>query len=121
MHCGFPRNNNSPGTRTKDEMEKISHVYLDLDHGGTASLEALENSDLVPRPNYVLGTSPGKFQVVWKVDGMTMEEAEALNQAMVREFDGDPAATDSTPAFPLPGFATQKHEPDFYVQPPLPS
>jgi len=26
---------------------------------------------------------------------MTAEEAEALNQAMVREFDGDPAATDS--------------------------
>ena len=58
-------------TRTKDDIEKISHVYLDLDHGGTASLEALENSDLVPRPNYVLNTSPEKFQVVWKVDGMT--------------------------------------------------
>ncbi len=116
MPCGFTRNNNSPGTRTKDDIEKISHVYLDLDHGGTASLEALENSDLVPRPNYVLGTSPGKFQVVWKVDGMTMEEAEALNQAMVREFDGDPAATDSTRVLRLPGFANKKYEPDFYVQ-----
>jgi hypothetical protein len=103
-------------TRTKDDIEKISHVYLDLDHGGTASLEALENSDLVPRPNYVLDTSPGKFQVVWKVDGMSMEEAEALNQAMVREFDGDPAATDSTRVLRLPGFANKKYESDFYVQ-----
>jgi hypothetical protein len=103
-------------TRTKDDIEKISHVYLDLDHGGTASLEALENSDLVPRPNYVLDTSPGKFQVVWKVDGMSMEEAEALNQAMVREFDGDPAATDSTRVLRIPGFANKKYEADFYVQ-----
>ncbi|MGB7464816.1 MAG: DNA-primase RepB domain-containing protein [Candidatus Acidiferrum sp.] len=103
-------------TRTKDDIEKISHVYLDLDHGGTASLEALENSDLVPRPNYVLDTSPGKFQVVWKVDGMSMEEAEALNQAMVREFDGDPAATDSTRVLRIPGFANKKKEADFYVQ-----
>ncbi len=103
-------------TRTKDDIEKITHVYLDLDHGGTASLEALENSDLVPRPNYVLNTSPEKFQVVWKVDGMTIEEAEALNQAMVREFDGDPAATDSTRVLRLPGFANKKYEPDFYVQ-----
>ena len=103
-------------TRTKDDIEKISHVYLDLDHGGTASLEALENSDLVPRPNYVLNTSPDKFQVVWKVDGMTMEEAESLNQAMVREFDGDPAATDSTRVLRLPGFANKKYETDFYVQ-----
>ena len=103
-------------TRTKDDIEKISHVYLDLDQGGTASLEALENSALVPRPNYVLNTSPEKFQVVWKVEGMTIEEAEALNRAMVREFDGDPAATDSTRVLRLPGFANKKYEADFYVQ-----
>jgi hypothetical protein len=103
-------------TRTKDDIEKISHVYLDLDHGGATSLEALENSDLVPRPNYVLNTSPEKFQVVWKVEGMTIDEAEALNQAMVREFDGDPAATDSTRVLRLPGFANKKYEGDFYVQ-----
>src|SRR5258708_33239520 len=103
-------------TRTKDDIENISHVYLDLDHGGTASIEALENSELVPRPNYVLNTSPEKFQVVWKVEGMTAEEAEALNQAMVREFDGDPAATDSTRVLRLPGFANKKYEADFYVQ-----
>jgi hypothetical protein len=103
-------------TRTKDDIENISHVYLDLDDGGTASLEALENSELVPRPNYVLNTSPEKFQVVWKVEGMTIEEAEALNQAIVREFDGDPAATDSTRVLRLPGFANKKYEADFYVQ-----
>lgn len=72
--------------------------------------------DLVPCPNYVLNTSPEKFQVVWKVDGMTIEEAEALNQAMVREFDGDPAATDSSRVLRLPGFANKKYEADFYVQ-----
>lgn len=103
-------------TRTKDDIERITHVYLDLDHGGTTSLEALENSDLVPRPNYVLNTSPDKFQVVWKVEEMTIEEAEALNEAMVREFDGDPAATDSTRVLRLPGFANKKYEADFYVQ-----
>jgi hypothetical protein len=100
-------------TRTKDDIEKINHVYLDLDHAGATSLEALENSDLVPRPNYVLNTSPEKFQVVWKVEGMTIDEAEALNQAMVREFDGDPAATDSTRVLRLPGFANKKYEEDF--------
>src|SRR5580693_9303103 len=103
-------------TRTKDDIEKISHVYLDLDHGGAASLEGLEISDLVPRPNYVLNTSPEKFQVVWKVEGMTIEEAEALNRAMVREFNGDPAATDSTRVLRLPGFANKKYRTDFCVQ-----
>src|SRR5260370_36327733 len=116
IYVGMNAMQQHASTRTKDDIEKITHVYLDLDHGGTASLEALENSDLVPPPNYVLNTSPGKFQVVWKVDGMSMEEAEALNQAMVREFDGDPAATDSTRVLRLTGFANKKYDQDFYVR-----
>jgi hypothetical protein len=116
IYLGMNALQHHASTRTKEDIEKISHVYLDIDHGGTASLEALENSDLVPRPNYVLNTSPEKYQVVWKVEGMTIEEAEGLNQAMVREFDGDPAATDSTRVLRLPGFANKKYEKDFYVQ-----
>jgi len=116
IYIGMNALQHHASTRTKEDIEKISHVYLDIDHGGTASLEALENSELVPRPNYVLNTSPEKYQVVWKVEGMTIEEAEALNHAMVREFDGDPAATDSTRVLRLPGFANKKYEADFYVQ-----
>jgi len=116
IYLGMNALQHHASTRTKDDIERISHVYLDLDHGGTACLEALENSDLVPRSSYVLNTSPEKFQVVWKVEGMTIEEAEALNHAMVREFDGDPAATDSTRVLRLPGFANKKYEADFYVQ-----
>ena len=116
IYLGMNALQHHASTRTKDDIEKISHVYLDLDHGGNASLEALENSYLVPRPNYVLNTSPDRFQVVWKVEGMTIEEAEGLNHAMVREFDGDPAATDSTRVLRLPGFANKKYEADFYVQ-----
>src|SRR5439155_960383 len=116
IYIGMNALQHHASTRTKEDIEKISHVYLDIDHGGTASLEALENSDLVPRPNYVLNTSPEKYQVVWKVEGMTIEEAEVLNHAMVREFDGDPAATDSTRVLRLPGFANKKYEADFYVR-----
>ena len=103
-------------TRTKDDIETIRHLYIDLDHGGSAALEAIKNSDLVPRPNYVLNTSPDKFQVVWKVEGITLEEAEALQRGMVREFGGDPAATDSTRVLRLPGFANKKYDHDFYVR-----
>jgi hypothetical protein len=53
-------------TRTKEQIESIRHVYLDLDHGGSQALEAIENSSVVPKPNYVLNSSPEKHQVVWK-------------------------------------------------------
>jgi hypothetical protein len=103
-------------TRTKEEIDSIRHVYLDLDHGGPEALESIEHSSLVPKPNYVLNSSPEKYQVVWKVEGMNLEEAEGLLHAMAREFGGDPAATDATRVLRLPGFANKKYETDFYVQ-----
>jgi len=103
-------------TRTKEEIASIRHVYLDLDHGGPEALESIEHSSLVPKPNYVLNSSPEKYQVVWKVAGMNIEEAEGLLHAMVREFGGDPAATDATRVLRLPGFANKKYETNFYVQ-----
>jgi hypothetical protein len=101
--------------RTKDDIETIRHLYLDIDRNGPLALEAMENSGLVPRPNYVLETSPEKYQVVWKVEGIAQEQAEALQCAMVREFGGDPAATDSTRVLRLPNFVNRKYDTEHAV------
>ena len=103
-------------TRTKDEIESIRHVYIDLDYGGIKVLDAIRKSSLVPKPNYVLSSSPDKFQVVWKVEGIKLAEAESLLHALAREFGGDPAATDATRVLRLPGFANKKYGSDFYVE-----
>ncbi len=103
-------------TRTKEDIESIRHVYIDLDHDGPEALEAVENSSVVPKPNYVLNSSPEKHQVVWKVEGMNLEEAEGLLHVMAREFGGDPAATDATRVLRVPGFANKKYDTNFYVE-----
>jgi hypothetical protein len=103
-------------TRTKEDIKSIRHVYLDLDHGGEEALNSIENSRAVPKPNYVLTSSPGKFQIVWKVEGMGLREAEGLLHAMARECGGDPAATDATRVLRLPGFANKKYETNFFVE-----
>jgi hypothetical protein len=103
-------------TRTKEDIESIKHVYLDLDCGGVEALHAVKNSSILPKPNYVLNSSSEKHQVVWKVEGMNLEEAEALLRAMAREFSGDPAATDATRVLRVPGFANKKYETSFYVE-----
>ncbi len=56
-------------TRTKGDLKDIRHVYLDLDRNGDQALQAIRDSSEVPAPNFVLDTSPGKHQVVWKVTG----------------------------------------------------
>jgi hypothetical protein len=103
-------------SRTKEDIEAIRHLYLDIDRNGPSALEAVETSGLVPRPNYVLETSPEKYQVVWKVEGIAQDQAETLQRAMVREFGGDPAATDSTRVLRLPEFVNRKYETEHVVR-----
>src|SRR5260370_3777590 len=103
-------------TRTKEDVESIRHVYLDLDPRGPEALKSVDSLSALPKPNYMLTSSPGKFQIAWKVEGMTLKEAEGLLHAMAREFGGDPAATDATRVLRLPGFADKKYGADFYVE-----
>ena len=102
--------------RTKDHIKAIRHVYLDLDRSGDESLEAIRNSSTVPPPNFVLDTSPGKHQVIWKVSGFSQEEAESVLHMLANQFGGDMAATDSTRVLRLPGFANHKLPQEFIVQ-----
>jgi hypothetical protein len=101
--------------RTKQDIACIRHLYLDLDRDGPEALRRIMESPFVPLPNYVLTTSPQRHQVIWKVDAVTLEQAEALQRVMVWEFGGDPAATDAARVLRLPGFANKKYRRDFLV------
>src|SRR5258707_12180728 len=103
-------------SRTKGNIKDIRHVYLDLDRKGDEALEAIRNSTELPPSNFVLGTSPGKHQVVWRVSGVSKEEAESLLRNLANKFGGDLAATDSTRVLRLPGFANRKLPEEFIVQ-----
>lgn len=116
IYVGMNPLKHDAATRTKDQISMIRHLYIDLDHGGEEAIGRMRNSGLVPQPNYVLNTSPGRFQVVWKVEGIGQAEAESLQRAMTREFGGDPAATDSTRVLRLPGFSNRKHRPPHIVR-----
>jgi len=107
---------NGANSRTKENIREIRHLYLDLDKGGQAGLDAIRNSRDVPAPNFILDTSPDKHQVVWRVEGLAVEEAESMLRAMASHFGGDPAATDSTRVLRLPGFANRKYDAEFIVQ-----
>ena len=101
--------------RTKAEIAAIRHVYLDLDNDGAKALAAIDSSRQVPKPSYVIASSPGKYQVIWKVKSITQDQAEVLQRRMVQEFGADPAATDSVRVLRLPGFFNKKYERPFRV------
>jgi hypothetical protein len=103
---------NGACSRTKDNLKEIRHVYLDLDEDAEAALADIHDSLDAPTPNFVLNSSPGKHQVVWKIEGLDTEQAEILLRSLANRFGGDPAATDATRVLRLPEFVNRKYGQD---------
>src|SRR5271168_2418791 len=103
-------------SRTKEQIREVRHTYLDLDEEAGASLQAIRTSGDVPPPNFILDTSPGKHQVVWRVEGLATNQAETLLPALASQYGGDPAATDISRLLRLPGFTNRKYNDAFVVR-----
>jgi hypothetical protein len=101
--------------RTKECIAAVRHLYLDLDTDGEARLTSLRASDAVPPPNAIVSTSLGKYQVLWRVDGFTLEQEESALKLLAITFGGDPACTDCNRVLRLPGFLNCKYDPAWPV------
>ena len=101
--------------RTKECIVAVRHLYLDLDTDGEARLTSLRASDAVPPPNVVLSTSLSKYQLLWRVDGFTLEQQESALKLLAVTFGGDPACTDCNRVLRLPGFLNCKYDPAYPV------
>jgi len=97
--------------RTKESVAEVRHLYLDLDTEGEAKLAALRTSHSVPIPTAIVSTSPGKYQVLWRVESIPLEQQESLLKLLAITFGGDPACTDCNRVLRLPGFLNQKYAP----------
>ena len=101
--------------RTKECIAAVRHLYLDLDTDGETRLNSLQASDTVPPPNAVISTSLGKYQILWRVDGFTLEQQESALKLLAITFGGDPACTDCNRVLRLPGFLNCKYDPAYPV------
>jgi RepB DNA-primase from phage plasmid len=97
--------------RRKESIARIRHLYLDLDVDAESKLAALRSSATVPIPNAIVSTSPGKSQVLWRVEGFSFEQQESMLKLLAIVFGGDPACTDCNRVLRLPGFLNQKYDP----------
>jgi len=106
-----------PGSRhrTKQDIADIRRIYLDLDHDGERGLAAILESRELPKPNYILNTSAGKFQVIWNVWNFTPQMAENLMRNLARNYHADPGTIDAARVFRLPGLHNKKYDLTFQV------
>jgi RepB DNA-primase from phage plasmid len=101
--------------RTKECIDEIRHLYIDVDSDGEARLSAIRASDAVPTPSTILSTSPDRYQVLWQVDNFRFAEQERLLKLLAIAFGGDPACTDCNRVLRLPGFLNHKYDPAHLV------
>jgi hypothetical protein len=97
--------------RTKESIASVRHLYIDIDTDGDARLAALRTSNLVPPPTSIVSTSPGKYQVLWRVEGFDFVRQEQTLKLLAIAFGGDPACTDCNRVFRVPGFLNRKYDP----------
>jgi hypothetical protein len=101
--------------RTKEAIESVRHLYIDIDEEGDARLAALRASEPVPPASAILSTSPGKYQVFWRVEGFDFEQQEIALKQLPVAFGGDPACTDCNRVLRIPGFLNRKYSPAHLV------
>lgn len=107
--------------RTKENIAEVRHLYIDIDTEGDARLAALLASSAVPVPTAILTTSPGRYQVLWRVDGFDFERQEQTLKLLTIGFGGDPACTDCNRVLRVPGFLNCKYDPAHRVTVEYPS
>jgi RepB DNA-primase from phage plasmid len=107
--------------RSKESIDEVRHLYIDIDSDGDARLATIRTSDTVPIPSTILSTSPGKYQVLWQVDDFRFAEQERLLKHLAIAFGGDPACTDCNRVLRLPGFLNNKYDPAHLVTAGYPS
>jgi hypothetical protein len=101
--------------RTKESIASLRHLYMDIDIDGDARLAALRSSDKVPTPSAILSTSPGKYQVLWRVEGFDFARQEQTLKLLAIAFGGDLACTDCNRVLRIPGFLNCKYDPEYRV------
>ena len=101
--------------RTKECVAAVRHLYLDLDTDGESRLASLRASDAVPTPNAIVSTLLGKYHILWRVDGFTVEQQESALKLLAVTFGGDPACTDCNRVLRLPGFLNCNYDPPYPV------
>ena len=107
----------TPGrrSRTRDAIRAVRHVFLEADTDGPLVLAAIDERADLPRPSYILHSSPNRVHVLWRATHFTIDLVEALQKQLARELHTDPAATPCSQTTRLPGFFNHKYEPAHLV------
>ena len=92
--------------RRAENVIGVRAPFVDLDG---APLKPVLEAPL--RPDMIVETSPGRYQVYWKVNGIKLCEFSFFQQELAHRFGGDPKVKDLPRVMRIPGFFHLKGDP----------
>ena len=103
----------TPGrrSRTRESVSAVRHVFLDADQDADRVLGAIADRSDLPAPSYIVRSSKSRAHVLWRVEALSVERAEATQKHLARELGTDVAATSVVQMTRLPGFFNHKYSP----------
>ena len=102
-------------TRTRRAIRDIRHIFAEADHDGAQVVRTIDGRPDLPRPSYLLHSSPNRVHVFWRASGFAIGRAESLQKRLARELRTDSAATPVSQMTRLPGFLNHKYKPPHLV------
>lgn len=97
--------------RTKAAVSEVRHVFVDVDRHGPRVLDRVVSAGGLPVPSYVLHSSPGRLQLLWRSHGFSPSDAERLQKHLATHLGGDVHATAVSQTMRVPGFQNWKYCP----------
>ena len=97
--------------RHKRDILEARWLYLDADRDGDTVLKRIDADEAagkIPPPTAVVNTSPGRYQVLWRIEATTTGRAEDMLRRLAHHYGTDRAATDCNRVLRLPGFRSRK-------------
>jgi len=101
--------------RTRVVVRDVRHVFLDADSDSAGLLAALAVRKDLPRPSYVLHSSPNRCHIFWQAAGFHVDQVEALQRELADQLKTDRSATPCSQMTRLPGFYNHKYQPAHLV------
>jgi hypothetical protein len=101
--------------RTERCIAKVRHLYRDLDTDCDTRLTSLRASEALLTPTAVISTSPGKYQVRWRIDCSPFERQESTLKLLCIAFGRDPVCTNVSRIPRPPGYLSCKYDTTYSV------
>jgi hypothetical protein len=89
----------------------IRAVFAEIDNNGDRAVmevRAAAAAGEIPKPHFINQSSPGKYQLIWLVQGFDLPMQRALNERISKRFGADDHSVDGARVLRIPGFLNTK-------------